>query len=196
MDVITNSLNGGQSVDVVFLDFAKAFDKVSHPKLLLKLAAYGLGPIIVNWIKSFLNNRRQRVVIGNKYSQWETVLSGVPQGTVLEPVLFTILINDLPAGVKNVCELYADDCKLIATIETPYSSINLQSDINSLQEWAIAWQCTFNCKKCKVMHLGKRNSRFNYTMMDGKGNSIVLEKTELEKDLGVMISSNLDWSDI
>ena len=95
----------------MLLVFAKAFDKVSHEKLLLKLEAYGIDNILVRWVKGFLSNRRQRVVIGDNSSEWVEVTS-----SVLGPLLFTIFINDLPENIKNQCKLYADDCKLIGVI--------------------------------------------------------------------------------
>ena len=194
LDVITSGINEGFPVDVVFLDFAKAFDKVSHSKLLLKLESYGLGSILVNWVKAFLSNRRQRVVIGNHSSDWKWVLSGVPQGSVLGPILFVIFINDLPLGVRSVCKMYADDCKLINIIKNSGDSLILQEDINRVQVWANVWQATFNCNKCKVMHFGRDNQQYGYTMIDYVSYSpITLSKTDLEKDLGVLISSNLKW---
>jgi retron-type reverse transcriptase len=117
LDIITDAVNKGHSGDLVLLDFAKAFDKVSHKKLVQKLEAYGISSILVKWIESFLTGRRQRVLIGDHSSEWEEVTSSVPQGSVLGPLLFTIFINDLPERVKNECKLYADDSKLIGIIE-------------------------------------------------------------------------------
>jgi hypothetical protein len=135
LDIITDSINKGYSVDLVLLDFAKAFDKVSHVKLIQKLEAYGVNSILVKWIKSFLTGRKQRVIIGDNSSEWEDVTSSVPQGSVLGPLLFTIFINDLPDKVKNECRLYADDSKLIGVIEKDKDVIDIQKDIDNLQNW-------------------------------------------------------------
>jgi retron-type reverse transcriptase len=119
---------------LVLLDFAKAFDKVSHAKLIQKLKAYGKDGILVKWIESFLNGRKQRVLIGDNCSEWEDVTSSVPQGSVLGPLLFTIFINDLPDKIKNECRLYADDIKLIGVIEKEEDAIEIQKDIDSMQQ--------------------------------------------------------------
>jgi hypothetical protein len=141
LDIITDAVNKGHSVDLILLDFSKAFDKVSHAKLIQKLEAYGVNNILVKWIESFLTGRNQRVTIGDNSSELEDVTSSVPQGSVLGPLLFTIFINDLPYRVKNECRLYADDS---------------QKDIDSMQNWAKTWQMSFNYDKWKVMHFGKK----------------------------------------
>jgi hypothetical protein len=151
LDIITDAVKNGKSVDLVLLDFAKAFDKVSHAKLIQKLEAYGVNSLLVKWIKSFLTGRKQRVVIGDNISEWEDVTSSVPQGSVLGPLLFTIFINDLPERIKNECRLYADDSKLIGVIGKEEDAIDIQKDIDSMQSWAKTWQMSFNYDKCKVM---------------------------------------------
>ena len=155
LDIITDAVNKGKSVDLVLLEFAKAFDKVSREKLLLKLEAYGIDSKLVRWVKGFLSNRRQRVVIGDNSSEWVEVTSSVPQGS--GPLFFTIFINDLPENIKNQCKLYDDDCKLIGVIENEGDLKQILGDIDKLQLWAKIWQMSFNCDKCKVMHFRKNN---------------------------------------
>jgi retron-type reverse transcriptase len=150
LDVITGKIKNGHSVDLVLLDFAKAFDKVSHAKLIQKLKAYGIDGILVKWIESFLTGRKQRVLIGDNRSEWEDVTSSVPQGSVLGPLLLTIFINDLPDKIKNECRLYAENSKLIGVIERVEDAIEIQKDIDSMQNWAKTWQKSFNYDKCKV----------------------------------------------
>jgi retron-type reverse transcriptase len=132
LDIITDAINKGYSVDLVLLDFAKAFDKVSHSKLIQKLEAYGVNSILVKWIKSFFTDRKQRVIIGDNSSEWEDVTSSVPQGSVLGPLLFTIFINDLPERVKNECKLYADDSKLKGIIEKEEDIVSIQKYIDNI----------------------------------------------------------------
>ena len=148
----------------------------------------------MRWVREFLSNRKQRVVIGDNSSCWEDVISGVPQGSVLGPLLFTIFINDLPRNIKSTAKLYADDFKLIGVIKDQSDTISLQNDINRLQEWASTWQMPFNYDKCKVMHFGKKNVNNIYEMRDKLGTTHIIEKTESERDLGMIITNNLKWS--
>lgn len=121
----TNFLDVGEPVDVIYLDFAKAFDKVPHQRLLLKLEEIGIKEKLVNWIKNCLIGRKQRVIIGDNVSEWEVVHSTVPQGSVLGPILFIIFINDLDLGIVNNLFKFADDTKLLGRV----SSIE---DINNM----------------------------------------------------------------
>ena len=115
-DLISHSLAKGLAVDVVFLDFAKAFDKVSHQLLMLKLEKYGISGRLLDWLKNFLFMRKQRVVLGDSFSDWTEVVSGVPQGSVLGPLLFIIFINDMQTSIRSKLLLYFDDSKLISVI--------------------------------------------------------------------------------
>ena len=116
LDIVSESLNRGFSASVVFLDFLKAFDKVPHCLLLLKLKAYGFRGSLLRWLTCFLTGRMQRVVCGDSESDWTSVISGVPQGSVLGPLLFLIYINDMPELVRHFSKLFADDTKLIIKI--------------------------------------------------------------------------------
>ena len=189
LDYITAASADHKPIDIVFTDVEKAFDKLPHDKLLLKLGGYGFKGNILEWCKSFLSGRRQRVVIGDHVSAWKNVTSGVPQGSVLGPLLFVIFINDLPESIVSHSKLYADDNKLFS--DDPNI---LQSDLDRLAEWNEKWSMKLNLKKCKVMHLGSNNKKFRYTLQDRSTASIhILEETTEERDLGIIISNNGKW---
>ena len=195
VDLLTYGLANDKSFDILYTDFAKAFDKVSHSRLLVKLKAYGINGLLLNWIKDFLADRKQRIVMGDCMSEWSNVDSGVPQGSVLGPISFVIYINDLPDQVKNsVCKLYADDNKLISEIRNNEDCFKLQNDIDELDKWSEKWLLGFNFDKCRIMHIGKKNPNFIYHMnSDGLRKPLLI--TSLEKDVGVLISSDLKWKD-
>jgi ribonuclease P/MRP protein subunit RPP40 len=140
LDILTDAIHNGIPVDVLYTDFKKAFDSVSIKKLLSKLLASGISGILLKWIECFLSNRKQRVVMGDCVTDWIDVLSGVPQGSVLGPILFLIFINDLPERLINDSRLYADDNKIIAPISSQSDSKVFQNDIKLLDEWSIQWK--------------------------------------------------------
>jgi hypothetical protein len=195
MDLITSSLADKRWVDVIFLDFAKTFDKVPHRRLIHKLEAYGVRGELLNWIRDFLSHRKQRVVMGREESDWESVSSGVPQGSVLGPLLFVIYINDMPNVITNhPCKLYADDSKIIAEIKDDSDGMRLQQDINAVVRWTDTWLMRLNYDKCKVMHFGKDNPKRSYVMEDSATLSPhTLAQTDSERDLGITITSDAKW---
>ena len=135
-----------------------------------------------------MSDRTQRVVIGEYISSWKMVTSGVPQGSVLGPLLFVIFINDLCRGIIKDTKLYADDTKVISINHCYDDNKLLQEDINRLVKWSEYWLITFNESKCKVMYIGKKNPRYEYKL-----NNSVLTETTIENDLGIFISNNLEW---
>ena len=175
-----------EAVDVVYLDFRKAFDRVSHRLLLHKLEAYGVEGEVLRWIGAWLCGRTQRVVINGVASEWVEVTSGVPQGSVLGPVLFTVFINDLDEGIVSRLLKFADDTKAFGRVRNSEEAKILQDDLDRLVDWAEKWGMEFNTRKCKVMHIGRNNLLVDYSM---RGE--VLEVIEEEKDLGVLVSSDL-----
>ena len=130
----TDSLDNSLSTDVIYLDFAKAFDTVPHKRLTHKLRAYGIRGKILTWIKNFLSHRRQKVVLHNGNSSWENVISGVPQGSILGPILFLLYVNDIPSIVSSTAKMFADDTKLYCPVKTIDDCQQLQSDLNSLSK--------------------------------------------------------------
>ena len=152
-----------REIDIIYLDFKKAFDKMPHQRLLLKLKAHGIGNGMINWIEKWLIDRRQRVVVDGEVSNWKAVLSGVPQGSVLGTILFLIYINDLDDDITSKVLKFADDT----------------NDLNKLIEWSEKWQMLFNFGKCKCLHTGHGNEDAQYTI-----GGTVLNTTLKEKDLG------------
>lgn len=135
----TLALDKGFSVDTIYLDFQKAFDSVPYNRLLVKLEAYGVTGNILKWIKNFLSDRQQRVMINGIASEWTEVTSGVPQGSVLGPLLFILYINDLPDIVKTHCKLFADDAKIYKEINNIEDFEDIQCDLYKLCQWTAKW---------------------------------------------------------
>jgi hypothetical protein len=179
----------GESVDVIYLDFAKAFDKVPHRRLLEKLKSHGIKGTLWNWIKEWLSDRQQRVCLQGHASGWRAVLSGVPQGSVLGPILFLIFINDLDEGIANWILKFSDDTKLYGKIKDQKDRDGLQRDLDRLIQWSVEWQMKFNVEKCKIMHLGRHNPNFKYTMEGSE-----LQAIEAERDLGLTMTRDLKCS--
>ena len=142
MNDFAESLSKNEQTDVIFLDFSKTFDKVSHQHLFYKLHHYGIKGDLLTWIKSFVSNRVQ-VVVDCQQSNLAAVSSSVSQGTVLVPLLFICFINDLLNGIMSKIKLYADDVLLYTTIYSQEDCHNLQQDLNLLEEWATKWKITF-----------------------------------------------------
>ena len=184
----TATLEEGKPLDAAYLDFSKAFDSVPHERLAVKLEAYGIQGDCLRWIRKFLSNRRQRVVVNRCHSEWAPVTSGIPQGSVLGPILFVIYINDLPEAVESPAKIFADDTKIYRPVPDEDESRRFQMDITSLCNWSHKWQLPFNATKCKIMHMGNMNQHYTYNM-DGNA----LEPIREEKDLGVTVDADLKF---
>ena len=152
LEVLTKLVDEGHSVDVVYLDFAKAFDKVPHRRLLQKMKAHGIVGKVVEWVESWLTGRKQRVVLNGKMSEWTQVDSGVPQGSVLGPTCFMIYINDINMAVNTITGIiskFADDTKVGRVVEEDKDREGLQRDLDNLMDWSVEWQMLFNMGNVK-----------------------------------------------
>ena len=188
-----NHVVTGKVVDVIYFDFAKAFDTVPHRRLLKKIENYGINGDLFNWIKAFLSNREQVVNVNGDESDPTAVISGIPQGSVLGPILFVLYINDLPDMVKSDIYLYADDTKIFKAVTCKEDALSLQSDIDAMTDWSRKWLLQFHPDKCHVLTLGEHHNIMHtqrYTI-DGKELEHVFE----EKDLGVTIDSRLQFDE-
>ena len=198
MDEWTRILDDGGEIDVIYMDFMKAFDKVPHRRLIEKLKCYGINGKLLNWVKEFLNGRKQRVVVNGCKSEWKEVISGVPQGSVIGPLLFVIYINDLPDEVQAEVYLFADDTKIFCKILDDGSS-SLQEDLNKLQKWSDMWLLKFHPDKCKVMKIHRGNKENNRKYYMKKINSLTeeneLEQVLKEKDLGIITDEKLKFEE-
>ena len=193
LDTCVRSIVEGNVVDVIYLDFWKAFDTVPHHRLLGKLKAYGIIGNLLQWIKSFLVGRTQEVVVNGSLSKCGCVASGIPQGSVLGPLLFVIFINDILEGIKSNGLMYADDTKIFRMISTKEDAEKLQKDIEMLESWSSKWDLKFHPDKCHVLTLGNfENIRYTsrYMICDKE-----MEHVSSEKDLGIIIDENLNFEE-
>ena len=201
-DDIIESLSNGDDVDAIYLDYAKAFDKVDHQLLLHKLQLYGFHPKIVSWIKSFLTDRTQRVVVDGHMSIISLIISGVPQGTVLGPILFLIFINDIASCVSySTLRCFADDTRICRSINTIENMTELQHDLKEVTKWSVKNNMALHEDKFEyICHLSnKRNplhelpfvhEQFQYKTLSGT----TLRPVEQLRDLGITVSKDLSWT--
>ena len=181
-----------QQCDVMILDFSKAFDTVPHRRLLQKLSSYKLDPRCLAWIAEWLRKRTQIVVQDGERSDPVEVKSGVPQGTVLGPLLFLLYINDIGNRVSSSIKLFADDCLLYRQVRTPADTILLQKDLDILTEWSSKWLMYFNVSKCTAMTITKKPKPITPATPYNINNT-ALEVVPEASYLGVTISHNLSW---
>ena len=181
MDDWMKAIELGHNIDVIYTDFSKAFDSVPHTCLQVKLESVGVEGQVLFWLKAFLTGKRHRMSVEGELFEWVYAKSGIPQGSVLGPILFVIFINDLPFAIKNCCKLFADNTKLYRTTRTEDDTTSLQDDINRLVNWSTMWQLPFNEQKCKCTHIGNDKTSRSYQMNDH-----ILENVKEIKDLGVI----------
>jgi len=137
LEEVTNYVDSGYLVDIMYLDFQKAFDKVLHKRLLHKLAAHGIRSELLLWIENWLSGRKQRVTLNGQSSSWKDVLSGVPQGLVLGPILFLIYINDVDESVACKVLKFADNTKICSVVNSQEDIESLHNDLKNLVKWSV-----------------------------------------------------------
>ena len=188
---IAENLDARKQTDVILLDFSKAFDKVAHKRLCHKLCHLGINGSLLEWINCFLIGRTQRVIVNGEGSQFSKVSSGVPQGSVLGPLLFLCYINDITSCVSSSIKLYADDILIYRVVNTEDDCKMLQRDLDALQCWAHKWTMFFNPGKCEFLRITNKQSRilFQYTIQ-----STLIREVTQAKYLGVTLNSKLTWS--
>ena len=190
---IGKTLDEGGQVDIIFLDFSKAFDCVPHNLLLLKLKYYfGFDDALLKWFGDYLSARAQCVLINNVYSDFSDVISGVPQGSIIGPMLFLMFINDISNVISSSkAALFADDCKVFKVIQSNDDCLELQSDLNELFLWSKKWSMSFNPTKCKVLTITRTHYPVNFNYhLDGT----CLEHVGQFKDLGVVFDQKLNFT--
>ena len=186
LEEITKTIDEGTPVDIIYMDFRKAFDSVPHQRLLKKIKAHGISGKLYKWIEQWLTGRKQRVVVKGQTSSWEDVMSGVPQGSVLGPLLFIIYINDIDSNIVSTLSKFADDCKIKYKVSTEEDTDTIQTDIDTLGDWSDKWQLVFHPDKCKTLHLGFNNKQKQYYIKNQP-----IKSVPFEKDLGVYTTQDL-----
>ena len=190
VDDLARTMCSGKQVDVAVMDFSKAFDVVPHQRLLSKLNFYGIRGRALEWIEAFLTDRIQQVVVNGEFSDIAPVTSGVPQGSVLGPILFLSFINDMPECVTSKCRLFADDSIIYREVSATSDCTRLQDDLDALERWEKAWGMSFNPTKCNIIHISRKK--------DPVLNTYHIKSTDLEAVdtatyLGVDVAKNLTW---
>ena len=188
---LARGLDQRKQIDLLILDFSKAFDVVSHRLLLGKLEHYGVRGSTLGWVTDWLTDRTQRVVIDGECSDDAPVLSGVPQGTVLGPLMFIMYINDISAGTSCSIRLFADDCLLYRVVDSTRDAALLQWDLKLMCRWADAWEMDFNPSKCYKLSITKRRCPLSYPYTI---NGVMLKHVSSNPYLGVELDSTLSWT--
>ena len=200
-------MSNGWRTDTIYLDFSKAFDKVDHNLLVKKMQLFGINGKLLCWLKAFLRNRKQKVAVNGFFSFIEVVLSGVPQGTVLGPLLFLLFVNDMSKAVKHsVLRLFADDCRLLKAIDSDTDKCKLQEDLNSIVSWSINNNMVLHSDKFELVchepflsnHTVKIFSELpfacSYYELTYTANDMDIVPANLVKDLGVTITPDFSFS--
>ena len=192
---IIEMLENGENIDSIYLDFSKAFDKCDIGILMHKLKALGIKGRLGRWLHNFLSNRKQKVVVNGVSSSVTNVTSGVPQGTVLGPILFLIYISDIGENVSALKQVYVDDTKIKKGIKSEKDIEDLQDDLEKLYDWAEKNNMVFNGTKFQVIRYGDDEDLKNSTEYFTEGTSDIIERSETLRDLGVILSDDATFNE-
>jgi hypothetical protein len=191
---IYNSLEKGEDVCFVSLDASSTFDRIWHKRLLFKLKCLGIGGKLYDWFKSYLTNRRQKVVIKGQFSKWASILAGVPQGSILGPLLFLIYIDDIIRDIESNILLFADDTSLFETISNPVLSFNkLNRDLSRLNQWSNQWLVSFNPLKTAYIIFSKKLIKQDHPDLYLGGAK--LKQVNVHKQLGIVFNEKMTFDD-
>ncbi|MCG8111690.1 MAG: reverse transcriptase family protein, partial [Candidatus Thiodiazotropha taylori] len=188
------AVDSGKEVRTIFCDISKAFDRVWHRGLLHKLSSIGCSNSVVRWFLSYLSGRKQRVVINGQASEWATIRAGVPQGSILGPLLFLIYINDIVIDIGANIRLFADDTSLYFVVDSPQNAVNiLNNDLSTISEWAKTWLVSFNTSKTVSMVISRKVNPVQHPPLTMNGS--ILSETSSHKHLGITLSNSCTWSE-
>ena len=193
LDHCWTSLTKGSQTDAIYTDYSSAFTSVSHRLLLHKLErSFSISGLALGWVESYLSQRSQRVVLDGKHSDWIPVQSGVPEGSILGPILFTCYVADLPNQIQTSSLSYADDVKIFHRIKNPEDARSLQADLDRLSLWSKTWLLKLNPAKCKSITFTLRTlPHLAVYTLDGHQ----LERCVRVRDLGVILDTKLTFAD-
>jgi hypothetical protein len=184
------AVDKGLQYDVIYLDFSKAFDKVSHKLLIHKLFNVGIRGKLLAWLENWLKNRVQRVKIEGAFSEWISVESGVPQGSVLGPLLFLLYINDIDKDLDVNVAIFADDIKIGCVVRGENDALKLDKNLQNIVRWSKKWKMLLNCEKTKVVRFGRVKTNYLYSV-----DNVHLSVVSKIKDLGVLIDNKLNFNE-
>ena len=188
-----NAIDSGKEVKAVFCDISKAFDRVWHRGLIHKLSGIGCANKVTKWFSSYLTGRKQRVVLDGQASDWTSVQAGVPQGSILGPLLFLIYINDIVKDIGCSIRLFADDTSLYIIVESPQTAANLiNADLSNIDDWAADWLVNFHAKKSFSMILTRKLHPPQHPPLFM--NNTMLPETDAHKHLGLTLTNSCTWS--
>ena len=189
-----HSLDQGKEVRAVFCDISKAFDRVWHRGLLYKLESAGISGSLLLWFKDYLNDRKQRVVLPGSASSWAFIKAGVPQGSILGPLLFLIYINDIVDDIHSCIRLFADDTSLYIIVDNPISAADeLNADLAKIHAWAVRWLVSFNPAKSESMILSRKHNKPFHPPLSMNQN--LINNVNSHKHLGLTFSQDCSWHD-